>query len=247
MTFPHSSDTKAYNNAIPPYPTQHHRLTTYSDACWGSQIGNVTREGIQLLLFKFCSMSGAIIFRSGGPITWKMDRRERTSLSLCDAKICATNMDSHLTVNVRNMILHLASLGYPITDAKQPTPLYNDNKACVKWCHNLTTKGNRHIEHRENATHEWVADGTITVEHVSGKCNPSNIFTKEMRDGTNACRLHDSFMPRASTFLKGIYNFLHPLSSQPLEHSLEVAAQAAPYVPPLQPGLLEIVLSHRAG
>ena len=54
-------------------------------------------------------MSGAIIFRSGGPITWKTDRQERTSLSLCEAEIRATNMGSRLTVNVRNMILHLAS------------------------------------------------------------------------------------------------------------------------------------------
>jgi hypothetical protein len=99
-------------------------------------------------------MSGAIIFHSGGPITWKTDPQERTSLSSRDAKIGATNMGSHLTVNVHNMILHLASLGYPITDAEQPTPLYNDNKACVKWCHNLTTNGYCHIEHRKNATCE---------------------------------------------------------------------------------------------
>ena len=69
MTFPHSSDTKAYNNALPPRPKHHHRLTTYINACWGSQIGNAIREGLQLLLFKFCSMSGSIIFHSGGPIT----------------------------------------------------------------------------------------------------------------------------------------------------------------------------------
>jgi len=198
MTFPHSLDTESYNNAIPPRPAQHHRLTTYSDACWGSQIGNAIREGIQLPLFKFHSMSGAIIFRSGGPITWKTDRQERTSLSSCDAEIRATNMGSHLTVNVRNMILHIASLGYPITDAEQPTPLYNDNEACVKWCHNLTMKGNHHIEHRENATREWVEDGTITVHHVSGKCNPSDIFTKEVRDGANFRRLWDSFMSCAT-------------------------------------------------
>ena len=185
MTFPHSSDTEAYDDALPPCAGQHHRLTTYSDACWGSQIGNTIRDSIQLPLFKFCSMSGAIVFRSGGPITWKTDRQERTSLSSCEAEIRATNMGSRLTVNVRNMILHLASLGYPITDAQQATPLYNNNKACVKWCHNLTTKGNRHIEHKENSTREWVDDGTITVTHVSGRCNPSDIFTKEMRDGAN--------------------------------------------------------------
>jgi hypothetical protein len=78
------------------------------------------------------------------------------------------------------MILHLASLGYPITKAQQTTPLYNDNEACLKWCHNLTTIGNHHIEHRENATHEWVADGTIAVTHISSKCNLSDKFTKEM-------------------------------------------------------------------
>jgi hypothetical protein len=40
MTIPHPSDTKAYKNALPSKTDQHHRLTTYSDACWGSQIGN---------------------------------------------------------------------------------------------------------------------------------------------------------------------------------------------------------------
>jgi hypothetical protein len=35
LTFPHSSDTEAYNDALPPRTDQHHHLTTYSDACWG--------------------------------------------------------------------------------------------------------------------------------------------------------------------------------------------------------------------
>ena len=149
-------------------------------------------------------------------------------------------MSSRLTVNVGNMILHLASLGYPITDAQQAAPLYNDNKACVKWCHNLPMKGNHHIEHRENATREWVADGTIAVHHVSSNFNPSDIFTKEMCGGANFCRLWDSFMCQATTFLKRIYNSLHPVSTQILAHSLDVAAQAAHYFLPSQPGLLEI-------
>jgi hypothetical protein len=183
MTFPHSSDTQAYVNAIPPKTDQHHRLTTYSDACWGSQIGNAI--SIQLPLFKFQSMSGAIIFRLGSPITWKTDHQDCTSLSLCEAKIRATNMGSRLIINVQNMIFHLASLGYPINDATMVTPLYNDNKACVKWGHNLTTKGDRHIKHCKNATCKWVVDGSITVTHVIGKCNPSNTFTKEMRNGAH--------------------------------------------------------------
>jgi hypothetical protein len=43
------------------------------------------------------------------------------------------------------MIFSLSSLGYPICDTNTATPLYNNNEACVKWCHNMTTKGNHHM------------------------------------------------------------------------------------------------------
>jgi hypothetical protein len=61
--FPPSSDTKAYTNTV---PSKLHRnfstLSTYADACWGSQIGNAMDDSTLLLLFKFRSMSGGIIF-----------------------------------------------------------------------------------------------------------------------------------------------------------------------------------------
>ncbi len=57
---------------------------------------------------------------------------------------------------------------------------------------------------------------------VSGQCNPSNIFTKEMCDGVNFRCLQDSFMSWGSSFLKEIYNSLHPLSTQPLEHCFKL-------------------------
>jgi hypothetical protein len=86
MSYPHASDTEAYTDALPPKTDQHNHLTTYSDACWGSQLGNAVREGIQLPLFKFRSMSRAIVMHSGGPISWKADQQDRTSLSLCEAE-----------------------------------------------------------------------------------------------------------------------------------------------------------------
>ena len=239
MKFTHSSDTEAFNNTLPPRPKHHHHLTTYSDACWGSQISNAICKGLQLPLFKFCSMSGAIIFHSGGPNTWKMEQHDRTLLSLCDAEIHATNMGAHLTVNLRNLILHLQSLGYPINNTDIAIPLYNDNKVCVKWCHNLTTKGNRHIEHKENATRKWVADGTLAVSHVSCKCNHSGIFIKEMRNGANFRQLCDSFMSRASDFLKNIFTSLHPLSKPLHKH----VAQTANYVSPSLLGILDVLIS----
>ena len=242
LSFPPSSDTEAYSDALPPSPSQHHRLSTYSDACWGSQLGNAVRKGIQLPLFKFRSMSGAVVMRSGGPIAWKAERQERTSLSLCEAEIQATNMGSRLTVNTRHMISSLSDLGYPITDCQSPTPLYNDNDACVKWCHNMTTKGNRHIENKENSTREWVADGTISVSHVSGKCNVSDIFTKEMRDGANFRRLRDSFMCRSSDYLRGILPNVPTTSDPPLP----VIAQSTTAVPASRPGMLEVLAAYPA-
>jgi len=236
MSFPPPSDTEVYSNALPPSPNLHHHLSTYSDACWGSQLGNAVHEGIQLPLFKFRSMSGAVVMRSGGPIAWKADRQERTALSSCDAEIWATNMGSRLTVNTRNMISGLSDLGYPI----HPTPLYNDNDACVKWCHNMMTKGNRHIENKENSTREWVADGTISVSHVSGKCNIADIFTKEMHDGTNFHR--DSFMCRVSDYLKGILPRVPNAAQSP---SSELAlAQSASSAPINRPGILEVLATY---
>ncbi len=186
-SFPASSDTDAYTDAIPSSKDQHHCLTMYSDACWGSQLGNAIREGIQLPLFKFRSMSGAIVMQSGGPLAWKTDRQECTALSSCKVEIQATNMGARLTINTRNMISSLSDLGYPIDDTTLPTLLFNDNNACVKWCHNMTTNGNHHIKNRENSTRERVADGTITVTPVAGKCNVSDIFTKEMQNRANFC------------------------------------------------------------
>ncbi len=92
-------------------------------------------------------------------------------------------MGSRLTINTQNMISHLANYCFPINNNSSAAPVYDDNDACVKWCHNMTSKGNCHIELKENVMHEWVDKGAITVSHVSGKYNPADIFTKEMRDG----------------------------------------------------------------
>jgi hypothetical protein len=69
------------------------------------------------------------------------------------------------------------------------TTIYNDNDACVQWLHNMTSKAAHHIELHKNSVCEWVQDQTISVQHVPGKKNLANIFTKEMWDGVNFCRL----------------------------------------------------------
>jgi hypothetical protein len=247
MSFPASLNTEAYTNAIPPSKDPHHCLTMDGDACWGSQLGNAVREGIQLPFFKFRSMSGAIIMQSGGPLAWKSDRQERTSLRSCEAEIRATNMGACLTVNTRNMISSLSNLGYPINDTTLPTPLYNNSDACVKWCHNMTTKGNQHVKNCGNSTRKWVADGTITVTQVAGKCNVSNIFTKEMQDGASFRQLQDSFMYQASNYLKGNHYLALNINIRPSPDPTmpsPALAQSTQIISPDYPSIMDVLLPY---
>jgi hypothetical protein len=185
--------------------------------------------------------------RSGGPLAWKANRQECTSLSSCKAEIRATNMGAHLTVNTRNMISSLSDLGYPIDNTTLPTSLYKDNDACVKWCHNMTTKGDCHIKNRENSTPEWVTGGTISVTHIAGKCNVSDIFTKEMQDGANFRQLRDLFMCRASNYLKGIHYLASNINIGPSPDPTTPSptlAQSTQIAPPDRPGIMDILLSY---
>ena len=46
----------------------------------------------------------------------------------------------------------------------------------------MNTKGLRYVQIRENAVRESIQDEIIDVEHIGGKLNPSDIFTKEDKD-----------------------------------------------------------------
>ena len=87
-------------------------------------------------------------------------------------------------------------------DISHDTPIFNDNQGCVNWCKNVCTKGMRHINLRECAVRESVADGDLTVIHVDGKLNPADLFTKELRDGSHFRKLRDSFMNTVHSFMR---------------------------------------------
>ena len=168
-------------------------------------------------------MSGAIILRMSGPISWKVERQQRTSLSSCEAEINATNMGSKLTVAARDFTRDFEACGVPVpSNISGPTKVFNDNNACVLWFHNMTLKATHHIELRENSVREWVQDKSLKVLHVAGKDNVSDIFTKEMRDVAHFCRLCDAFMCQladsvyCSECVLGFYitTSLHLLSTQ---------------------------------
>ena len=69
--FTHHHDRVAYTEATAPYPSEFHQLTAYCDANWGGKFGSAVEYGTTLKIFKFRSLSGFLICRSGGPIAWK--------------------------------------------------------------------------------------------------------------------------------------------------------------------------------
>jgi hypothetical protein len=85
-------------------------------------------------------MNGGIVFKNGGPLGWLSEQQDRTSLSSCEAKICATNATSKKIVDFCNLRRSVSESGHSLSDIDSPTLLFDDNDACVKWSHNMTSK-----------------------------------------------------------------------------------------------------------
>jgi hypothetical protein len=194
--FPHHHDKEAYSDATPPpSPGDCHSLTAFSDACWGGQHGNAVKDGVPLELFKYRSMSGYVICRTGGPIAWKSIRQGQTALSSCEAEIIATN---ECTTDLQSIRFRAQDLG--MQDAYERTTIYNDNQAAVDWAAACTNKGTKHLNLRENYVRELHQNGTTKVTHIPGVINASDLFTKELKDAAHFRRCRDSMMVSRANF-----------------------------------------------
>ena len=142
---PPHHDAEAYLDATPPQPDESHESTSYSDACWGTQIGNSLPDGTELLLYKFRSMSVHIITRCGGLFSWKYLWQRRTFLGSSESEIMATNKCIKDTIYLHNRATDL-----DMTDIALPTVIYNYNHTCYDWAKKTTTKGIKHFNLREN-------------------------------------------------------------------------------------------------
>jgi hypothetical protein len=109
---------------------------------------------------------------------------------------------SKMLLALRHLAGHIRDNDQDIPDTLEPSPVFNDNEACIHWSHNMTTQQIRHMEMCENSVRKLVQDLSLRVLHIKGKINPAEIFTKEMRNGAHFRRLRDSFMCRLSDFLQ---------------------------------------------
>jgi hypothetical protein len=124
-------------------------------------------------------------------------RQTITAGSSAEAEIYATDECVKFLLEIHQLFdfLGVKEIFMPST-----TVIFNDNNACINWSKRCTTKGLRHIQMRENKVRENVANHFVSIQHVNGKTNLADIFTKEMKDTGHFMELRDLIMsPRLST------------------------------------------------
>jgi hypothetical protein len=171
-------------------------LTGLTDANWGPQDQSTKRRTTtEVPLFHSRSLSGFIQWLNG-PVHWVSKRQTITARSTAEAEIYATDECTKNILHIRHILNDLLLL--PIFCPNETT-IYNDNSACVLWSSNMTTKGLRHVQIRENAIRESIQNNTISVQHIAGSINLSDLFTKEDRDITHFISLRDIIMTNRPT------------------------------------------------
>ena len=186
-----SSKAQSEIESFVQFPLPPTKLQTLSDSNWGPQDQSVPSpddDPIYLELFKTRSIAGHVIWL-GGPLDWCSKRQSYTARSSPEAEIGAVD---ECVKTIQQLINILKDLQLYDRFISGPVPVYNDNAAAVQWSYNMTTKGLRYIQIRENAVRENIQAGTVSVKHITGKTNPSDIFTKEDRDVAHYIQCRDS-------------------------------------------------------
>ena len=165
-------------------------LLSMSDANWGPQDASLSKTKLELPLFASRSMSACYIDLLG-PLHWISKQQTVSAGSSAEAEIYATSECVKFLIELSQIFdsLEVRDLFMPSINT-----IFNDNKACVNWSKLTTTKGLRHIQMRENFVRENVIKQFVTIDHVGGKVNMADLFTKEMRDTGHFVELRDLMM-----------------------------------------------------
>ena len=176
-----SSRTQSEIESFVQFPLPPSKLQTLLNSNWGPQdqsISSPDNKPVYLKLFKTRFIAGHVIWL-GRPLDWCSKRQSYTTRSSPEAEISAVDECIKTIQQLINILKYLNLYDRFISG---PITVYNDNAAAVQWSYNMTTKGLQYIQIRENAVRENIQAGTVSVKHIAGKIDPSDIFMKEDRD-----------------------------------------------------------------
>jgi hypothetical protein len=141
-------------------------INSYSDAEWAGD--KATRR----------STSGTITFLNSSPICWGSKSQKCVSLSTMESELVAMTSRCQDALWLKNII------GELLPHVKPAIKLHCDNLPALKHSSSLSSDSmTRHISLRYHFIRNLCSNGLASLNHVSGKINPADMFTKSL--GTN--------------------------------------------------------------
>ena len=138
-------------------------LSGFADSDWGNSSSRRSTSG-NLCLYNRC------------PILWRSKMQKTTALSTAEAEYYSASTAATEVLYLRNL---LENMGF----AQQgPTPVYEDNTACIEWGNHVIGGRERakHIDIRKHFAHEVIQNGKMKLIHVSTVSQLADILTKPL-------------------------------------------------------------------
>jgi hypothetical protein len=166
-------------------------MDAYTDSNWGPQDASRPKPGETRTNVEMYSLLRAAVTYMGGPLDWRSVREKQASQSVCESEIRGMDEGTKMVLALRHLFEDFGA-----THLSAPTPiLYSDNQGGVAWARSeAITKKLHHVNLREVAVRDSICTGAILLGHIPGKLNPSDIFTKEMKDVGHFHLLRSAFM-----------------------------------------------------
>ena len=121
------------------------------------------------------SRCGWVIMHGGNLVAWKTTLQKRVALSTAEAEYRAATLATKVVVWMRRL---LGEVGFPQTS---PTPMYEDNEACVKMVENpIVSKRNKHIELDCHYIRQEYKLGSIRMVRVGTTDQRADLMTKNL-------------------------------------------------------------------
>ena len=155
------SEHTKFQLRYPKNPTTRTGLDGYCDSDWAN---NETRRSTTGNLFRY----------NGCPISWKSKLQKTISLSTAEAEYYSASTATTEGIWLRDTV---RALGF----ARQgPTPLYEDNTACIEWGNNVIGGRERakHIDIRKHYAYEAIQLGHVRLVRVSTANQLADVLTK---------------------------------------------------------------------
>ena len=112
---------------------------------------------------------------AGGAVIYQSKTQSVTALSSTEAEFFAVVSAAKSVIFIRS-VLH--ELNFPMTS---PTPIYEDNEACIKVINSRhPTERTWHIDIPSFRIQDWKSRKDICLHHIKGIINPADVNSKPL-------------------------------------------------------------------